>query len=92
MTTTSQITAPTEVDRLCVDTIGMLSIDAVQQANSGPSMFAFTHDSIGLGEDGPTHQPIGSAAMVPPDPIERGAHVLLAGRRSLGRREKAHVP
>jgi transketolase len=23
-----------------------------------PSMFIFTHDSIGLGEDGPTHQPI----------------------------------
>jgi transketolase len=23
-----------------------------------PSMFVFTHDSIGLGEDGPTHQPI----------------------------------
>jgi transketolase len=23
-----------------------------------PSMFLFTHDSIGLGEDGPTHQPI----------------------------------
>src|SRR5207253_5963448 len=23
-----------------------------------PSIFIFTHDSIGLGEDGPTHQPI----------------------------------
>ena len=23
-----------------------------------PSMFVYTHDSIGLGEDGPTHQPI----------------------------------
>jgi transketolase len=23
-----------------------------------PSMFIFTHDSIGLGEDGPTHQPV----------------------------------
>lgn len=23
-----------------------------------PSMFVFTHDSIGLGEDGPTHQPV----------------------------------
>src|SRR5690625_6095803 len=23
-----------------------------------PSIFVFTHDSIGLGEDGPTHQPI----------------------------------
>ena len=23
-----------------------------------PTMFVFTHDSIGVGEDGPTHQPI----------------------------------
>src|SRR4051794_24243770 len=23
-----------------------------------PSLFVFTHDSIGLGEDGPTHQPV----------------------------------
>ena len=23
-----------------------------------PSIFVFTHDSIGVGEDGPTHQPI----------------------------------
>ena len=23
-----------------------------------PSIFIFTHDSVGLGEDGPTHQPI----------------------------------
>ena len=23
-----------------------------------PSIFLFTHDSIGLGEDGPTHQPV----------------------------------
>ena len=23
-----------------------------------PTIFVFTHDSIGLGEDGPTHQPI----------------------------------
>jgi transketolase len=35
MTTTSQITTATELDRLRVDTIRMLSIDAVQQANSG---------------------------------------------------------
>ncbi len=26
--------------------------------SSVPSIFVFTHDSIGLGEDGPTHQPI----------------------------------
>ena len=29
-----------------------------------PSIFVFTHDSIGLGEDGPTHQPIEHAASL----------------------------
>lgn len=29
-----------------------------------PSVFVFTHDSIGLGEDGPTHQPIEQLAML----------------------------
>jgi transketolase len=29
-----------------------------------PSIFVFTHDSIGLGEDGPTHQPIEQLAML----------------------------
>jgi transketolase len=29
-----------------------------------PSIFVFTHDSIGLGEDGPTHQPIEHAAAL----------------------------
>jgi transketolase len=28
------------------------------------SIFVFTHDSIGLGEDGPTHQPIGQLASL----------------------------
>jgi len=32
-----------------------IRIAAISQA---PSIFVFTHDSIGLGEDGPTHQPI----------------------------------
>ena len=27
-------------------------------------VFVFTHDSIGLGEDGPTHQPIEHASML----------------------------
>ena len=27
-------------------------------------MFVFTHDSIGLGEDGPTHQPIEQLMML----------------------------
>jgi transketolase len=29
-----------------------------------PSIFVFTHDSIGLGEDGPTHQPIEQVAAL----------------------------
>jgi transketolase len=29
-----------------------------------PSIFVYTHDSIGLGEDGPTHQPIEHLAML----------------------------
>ncbi|MDH3214942.1 MAG: transketolase [Candidatus Krumholzibacteria bacterium] len=32
-----------------------IRIAALMQA---PSIFVFTHDSVGLGEDGPTHQPI----------------------------------
>lgn len=30
----------------------------------GPSIFIFTHDSIGVGEDGPTHQPIEQLASL----------------------------
>ncbi len=29
-----------------------------------PSIYLFSHDSIGLGEDGPTHQPIGTLAAL----------------------------
>jgi len=29
-----------------------------------PSIFIYTHDSVGLGEDGPTHQPIEQLAML----------------------------
>lgn len=29
-----------------------------------PSIFIFTHDSIGVGEDGPTHQPVEQLAML----------------------------
>ena len=47
-----------------------------------PSIFVFTHDSIGLGEDGPTHQPIEQLAHLraTPEP-ERGA----PGRRERDR-------
>ncbi len=30
------------------------------------SIFVFTHDSIGLGEDGPTHQPMSSSQICAP--------------------------
>lgn len=33
-----------------------------------PSLFIFTHDSIGLGEDGPTHQPIEQLATLRAQP------------------------
>ena len=29
-----------------------------------PVIYIFTHDSIGLGEDGPTHQPVEHLAML----------------------------
>ncbi|WP_291431714.1 transketolase [Deinococcus sp.] len=38
-----------------------------------PVTFVLTHDSIGLGEDGPTHQPIDQLAMLRAVP---GAHVI----------------
>jgi transketolase len=38
-----------------------IRIAAISQA---PSIFVFTHDSVGLGEDGPTHQPIEQLAML----------------------------
>jgi transketolase len=36
-----------------------------------PSIFAYTHDSIGLGEDGPTHQPIEQLAGLRAVPVLR---------------------
>ena len=33
-----------------------------------PSIFVYTHDSIGLGEDGPTHQPIEQLAVLRAEP------------------------
>ena len=47
----------------------------------------FTHDSIGLGEDGPTHQPVEQTATPAPDPEHgRLASVRHGGnRRGLGR-------
>ena len=34
-----------------------------------PSIWIFTHDSIGLGEDGPTHQPVEQIAALRADPL-----------------------
>ena len=40
---------------------GAIRLAAVMEL---PSIFVFTHDSIGLGEDGPTHQPIEQLASL----------------------------
>jgi len=59
-----------------------------------PSVFVFTHDSVGLGEDGPTHQPIEHLAALraipdlltirPADANEAGAAWRIAMARSDG--------
>ncbi|MCC6351350.1 MAG: transketolase, partial [Fimbriimonadaceae bacterium] len=59
-----------------------------------PSLFVFTHDSVGLGEDGPTHQPIEQLSSLrampnlfvfrPADGNETAACWLEALRRSAG--------
>jgi transketolase len=65
-----------------------LRIAALMQSHS---LFIFTHDSIGVGEDGPTHQPIEQLAMLrampgldvyrPADANETAAAWLLALKR-----------
>ena len=65
-----------------------LRLAALMQTHS---IFIFTHDSIGLGEDGPTHQPIEQLAMLrampgldvyrPADASETAAAWLLALKR-----------
>jgi transketolase len=58
-----------------------------------PSIFVFTHDSIGLGEDGPTHQPIEHLAAlraVPHLSVIRPAganEVALAWRHAIASRD-----
>jgi transketolase len=58
-----------------------------------PSIFVFTHDSIGLGEDGPTHQPIehlASLRAIPNMVVFRPAdanEVTEGWRVAIGRRE-----
>jgi transketolase len=38
--------------------------DAAVGADGVPVVYVMTHDSIGLGEDGPTHQPVEHLAML----------------------------
>ncbi len=55
-------------------------------------IYVFTHDSIGLGEDGPTHQPIehvASLRLIPNMTFWRPCDTVET-RRGLGRRDHAH--
>ena len=54
-----------------------------------PVIFIFTHDSIGVGEDGPTHQPIEQLAGLRAIP---GMHGGASRRRQRGRRGLAGDP
>jgi transketolase len=62
-----------------------------------PSIFVFTHDSIGLGEDGPTHQPIEQLAALRATPnidVVRpagGNETALAWRHALSQTERPTV-
>ena len=44
------------------------------------NIFVFTHDSIGLGEDGPTHQPVEHDGEPAPDPEHGRVAALRYGR------------
>ena len=48
-----------------------------------PSIFVFTHDSIGLGEDGPTHQPIEQLAILRAEPNTYGVRPAGANETAL---------
>ncbi len=48
-----------------------------------PSIFVFTHDSIGLGEDGPTHQPIEQLAGLRAMPVLKVVRPAGANETSL---------
>ncbi len=49
-----------------------------------PSIFVFTHDSIGLGEDGPTHQPIEQLAGLRAMPVLRVVRPAGANETAMG--------
>jgi transketolase len=73
---------------------GSIRLAALMQL---PSIFVFTHDSIGLGEDGPTHQPIEQLAglrAVPGLKVIRPAdanETALAWRHAVGARDHPTV-
>ena len=62
-----------------------------------PSIWVFTHDSVGLGEDGPTHQPVEqltSLRMIPNMTVIRPAdanETAVAWRLAIGRRRSPTV-
>src|SRR6202011_4877627 len=59
-----------------------------------PNIYIFTHDSIGVGEDGPTHQPVETVSSVrliphidvirPADPEETAGAFVAAMQRTNG--------
>ena len=62
-----------------------------------PSIWVFSHDSVGLGEDGPTHQPVEqltSLRMIPNMTVIRPAdanETVVAWRLAIGRRRSPTV-
>ena len=49
------------------------------------TLFVYTHDSIGLGEDGPTHQPVEQTTSLRLIPnLEHGVHVTRWNQPSHG--------
>src|SRR5215203_1149651 len=60
-----------------------------------PSIFVFTHDSIGLGEDGPTHQPVEQLATLRAQPNTYAVRPAGANETALAWRfaiEQAETP
>ncbi len=53
------------------------------------AIYVFTHDSIGLGEDGPTHQPVEHAASLRLH-AEHGRVAALRHGRDRGRLDRCH--
>ena len=62
---------------------------AAGRADGLPVIYVWTHDSIGLGEDGPTHQPIEHLAALRAIP---GLDVVRPGRRQRDRLRLAGHP